>query len=206
MRWRESSIDYFPRRGTRMFPPKYVVKCERHNGSAALIASAAPDRYYLPCRFAVFTDSSGAAPVSTIIVEITDDARIRWLTEHERYDAGLTRPLLRWAVYRIEQGLRDGSVDLSPPRQTVRIGIADYEFLQTSAETKNCEYQVREGRDLFCAASHIGDDAHVGTVGLNLWRRLLHRSASDAICPTTACCALISRIRRSRKRAACTDN
>ena len=102
--------------------------------------------------------------------------------ENSRSATGLPKPMLHWAVSRIEQELREGSIDLSKQKQTILIDIADFEFLQSRVETKNCVYQVPEGRDLFCAASHSGDEAQRGNLGI--------RTLAPTSAPLCLACAL----------------
>jgi hypothetical protein len=77
--------------------------------------------------------------------------------------------LLRWAVRRIDDGLRDGSIESST--KWIELRIADLELLREMIDEKDCDYQVKEGRDLFCSASVNGDAHHVATIGLRAFAR-----------------------------------
>ena len=66
----------------------------------------------------------------------------------------MTWTILRWAVRQVEQRLREGSI--KPSTEWLHLEVEDFESLRHMAHQKNCDYQVKESRDLFCSASFEG--------------------------------------------------
>jgi len=83
-------------------------------------------------------------------------------------DAIFIEALLKWAVRRIEEGLRDGS--LGPSNTLLELTHEDFPLLWEIARQKQCAYQVREGRDLFCSAA-------AGPTALQVGLRTFYRTS-----------------------------
>lgn len=79
-------------------------------------------------------------------------------------EAKATWLLLRWATKQIEHRLRDGSIDDST--ESLELELSDFDLLRQIASEKNCDYQVKESRDLFCSASFDDDPGRLAKVGL----------------------------------------
>jgi hypothetical protein len=88
-----------------------------------------------------------------------DPAEPRYRDRKEEFKLAL----LQYSVRRIEDALRNESFLSNPPRgfQEIYIGVDDLPFIDKLLEEKNCTYQMKEGRKLFCSAISL-DDLHKG--------------------------------------------
>jgi hypothetical protein len=98
-----------------------------------------------------------------------------------------TKPLraavVRFAVARIAQGLKNG-LFLEPPTHTtlkVPVEEADLPAIRQLLHEKTCTYQIRQGRDLLCSAASTNDPTRCGQTGLQTFA-----PTSRALCRTCA--------------------
>src|SRR5262245_47952008 len=98
---------------------------------------------------------------STIQVLMEDTAFIdlqgtKTLQQEIRFPNGLLQTaVVRFAVARITQGLKDG-LFLEPPTHntfTVPIEAADFPAIQQLLPEKTCTYQIRQGGNLLCSVA-----------------------------------------------------
>lgn len=68
---------------------------------------------------------------------------------------------------RIERGLHGN--EFGQPLNLIDLGVDDFEVLRKMAGEKSCDYQVAEGRDLFCSASSHLDPAKIAQIGLRFF-------------------------------------
>jgi hypothetical protein len=129
----------------------------------------------------------GGEPLCAVQVELSasradqllhgaDDTTARALLESR-----LLEVLLRWAVRRIVELIRAGTMPVEPTSsvELLRVDEGDLPLLGSMLGAKTCEYQRRDGRDLLCAATA----ARVRTAAGNLTER------RDVVAPTsTAAC------------------
>lgn len=81
-------------------------------------------------------------------------------------EAPFERVMIRYAVQRIEHGLRENV--FPPPSDTTDnlfFEQADYPFLRQLLQEKTCAYQLQEGRDLLCSAASAEDKTAHGKIG-----------------------------------------
>ena len=81
-------------------------------------------------------------------------------------DASFERVVIRYAVQRIEHGLRENI--FPPPSDTTDnlfIERHDHPFLRQLLQEKTCAYQFQEGRDLLCSAASAEDKTARGKIG-----------------------------------------
>lgn len=102
--------------------------------------------------------------------------------DNESIDRALLRYGVRWADSAIRDGIITGKDEDSERDYEVRIQEADLPMLVNLAGEKECDYQLSEGRDLYCSAADPADGTAVGSTGL---RRLAPTSR-----PLCACCGL----------------
>ena len=113
----------------------------------------------------------------------------------ERADAAtLEELLLRHAIRRIDDGLRDGSIEAST--SWIEFGAADFELLREMIHRKDRDYQVNEGRDLFCSASSSEDIQRITTIGLRTFARTSSIGVVNAPCLTEGSYAPIFAMQR----------
>jgi hypothetical protein len=70
-------------------------------------------------------------------------------------DAAFQATMLTWAVDRIERGLRDAEFAFGT--NTIIFGGEELNSFEQIATNKHCDYQVTEGRDLYCTADTSPD-------------------------------------------------
>jgi len=77
---------------------------------------------------------------------------------------------VRWALGRLEDQIRLGRLLDVQTKQTQKIILdqAGLEFLKRMVLVKTCDYQLRDGRQLYCSAAHPKDSTRVGSRGLRL--------------------------------------
>jgi hypothetical protein len=78
--------------------------------------------------------------------------------------------LLTHGVQTISQRLREGTwqvTEHSAP-QEVLVQAEDLEGLLAAYRSKHCDYQVADGRDLYCAAASRNDETVVGSLGVRM--------------------------------------
>ena len=63
--------------------------------------------------------------------------------------------VLTWAVERVERDLRDG--EFADGVNSIIVGVEELKSFEQIAANKRCDYQVTEGRDLFCTADTSSD-------------------------------------------------
>lgn len=90
--------------------------------------------------------------------------------------------LLRFAVMRIEQTLRDARPGADDLPQVIEVGEADASLIASMMDEKNCRYQFEQESDLYCSAAAPNDETVSGSVGL---RRLAPTSR-----PLCAACGM----------------
>ncbi len=72
-------------------------------------------------------------------------------------EAVFQEAVLAWAVEHIERGLRDGEFGVGVNR--IIVGVEELKSFEQITVNKQCDYQVTEGRDLFCTADTSSDPA-----------------------------------------------
>jgi TIR domain len=79
--------------------------------------------------------------------------------ERPEEDAEFKRVVIRYAVQRIEQGLKEGLFPNPPGTTTDNLFIIrnDFPILRQMLQEKTCEYQIKEGRGLLCTAAAASD-------------------------------------------------
>jgi hypothetical protein len=132
-------------------------------------------------QFMVFRDRD-TEHVYVAGVELRASFAERLLDGRYREDAERTRleeALLRFAVRRIERALATGALPTEPTSdiQELTVEEEDLPELARLLDERTCDYQVHQGRDLFCSAASPGDKTIVATEG---HRRLA--PTSRAIC------------------------
>jgi hypothetical protein len=89
-----------------------------------------------------------------------------FLQESEK-DAQLRRVVIRYAIKRIEEGLRDGIFPAPPSHTTDNLFIPSDELpvLRQMLQEKTCSYQIKENRELLCSAASETDKTLRGKSG-----------------------------------------
>jgi hypothetical protein len=128
-----------------------------------------PDLSYVEGPFFDVFAKSGAHRVRCIHVLISP-SDIRALeddTQGSQDKDRIQRAVIRYAIQRIEQGLRDGLFPPEPDQNTDNLPLeeADVLALRLLLQDKTCNYQLQEGRDLLCSAASADDKAVRGTKG-----------------------------------------
>jgi hypothetical protein len=83
-------------------------------------------------------------------------------------DTQFERAVIRYAIQRIEQALRE-DIFPNPPSDTtdcLSIKRDDHPMLRQMLQEKTCSYQIKEGRDLLCSAASEADETSRGKIGL----------------------------------------
>jgi hypothetical protein len=75
--------------------------------------------------------------------------------------------VIRYAIQRIEHGLREGLFPTEPSHNTTNLPLeeADILALRQLLQDKTCTYQLQEGRDLLCSAASAEDKTAHGKSG-----------------------------------------
>jgi hypothetical protein len=75
--------------------------------------------------------------------------------------------VIRYAIQRIEHGLREGLFAAEPNQNTDNLPLeeADLSALQLLLRDKTCNYQLQEGRDVLCSAASAEDKEVSGKSG-----------------------------------------
>jgi hypothetical protein len=106
--------------------------------------------------------------------------------------ANFQESFLAWVVERIVRALRDD--EFNDVQNTLDVGEDEIHLMDRLAAEKHCDYQVNEGRDLYCTADTT-HDALLGptrVVGLKNYAPHRPTNACFARCPTDAFFALNS--------------
>jgi hypothetical protein len=108
---------------------------------------------------------------------------------HELGREKTLRASIRWFVVQVEERLRSGHITAESartrPSENLRLTEGDLALLRRMASEKTCEYQVRPGRDLFCAAAAPSDEMFVGTRGLQKLARTSRPICNQCNMPDT---------------------
>jgi hypothetical protein len=107
--------------------------------------------------------------VFRVIHQLTDEAYSSALPQFhaDHGEATFREVILRWTVDRMERGLHEN--EFSQGLNFIDLGVDDFEVLRRMVREKNCDYQVAEGRDLFCSASSHLDSAKIAQIGLRFF-------------------------------------
>ena len=108
--------------------------------------------------FTVHEQRNWNASVFHIFIKVKDgDFWVEQEVSRRSNDVAFHATMLAWAVDRIEYGLRDG--EFAVGTNTIIFGAEELNSFQQIAANKHCDYQVTEGRDLFCTADTSSDPA-----------------------------------------------
>lgn len=146
---------------------------------------------FVPC----FHVAQGASHLATVWAQMTSNARLDALHKlgmgrGSDDDAGLRDAFLRWTLKRLERELQDSdqaTALINEKGATWKITSYDDEEIAAivaEAGPKECDYQIRSRRDLFCSSPSAEDEAAVYLVD---GRRVAATSR-----PTCAACNLPS--------------
>lgn len=112
-------------------------------------------------RYRILDDRDASQGIVDILLSGTHVASL--LTELGLAEEGsqpiIARAMLRYGLREIERALQQGVLPLEDQRYSheVRIGNDDIPLLASLAGDKECDYQVGEGRDLYCLAASAAD-------------------------------------------------
>jgi hypothetical protein len=153
----------------------YIIRYHRESFDEPRQASDGSSVYEFPHRFLVYRPHRSTWTFSLglrLSIEAFEDELPKFVGDVGQATAKWL--LLRWATQQIELRLHDGSIDDST--DSLELGLKDFDLLRQMAGEKNCDYQVKESRDLFCSASFDGDSGRVAKVGLKTlaWTSLHH--------------------------------
>lgn len=145
-------------------------------------------------------------------IEAGEDELPKLMRETDEDTAEWT--ILRWAVRKVEQRLREGPID--SPISWLQLELEDFELLRQMVRQKNCDYQVKMSRDLFCSASFAGDPGRSATVGLKTFAWTSPHHCQACLMPDSEfLCSHLSHAevelkeplgQRSPRRAVCAKN
>ena len=128
-----------------------------------------PDLSYVEGPFFDVFAKSGAHRVRCIHVLISpsDIRALQHDTQLSHDEDRIQRAVIRYAIQRIEQGLRNGLFPPEPNQNTDNLPLeeADVLALRQLLREKTCTYQLQEGRDLLCSAASAEDKAVHGKSG-----------------------------------------
>jgi hypothetical protein len=130
-----------------------------------------PDRHNMEGPFFRVFAQAEAPPFQSIHALITPSAL--YDLQHETGLQGfhsndrVQQAVIRYAIQRIEHGLREGLFPTEPSRDTTNLPLeeADVLALRQLLQDKTCSYQLQEGRDLLCSAARAEDKTVHGKSG-----------------------------------------
>lgn len=143
----------------------YIIRYHRDPFNEPRLASDGLRAYEFPHRFLVYRPNRSSWTFSLgmrVSIEAFEDELPKLVGDLGQ--ATSTWLLLRWATQQIEHRLRDGSIDDST--KSLELELSDFDLLRQMAREKNCDYQIKESRDLFCSASFDSDPGRLAKVGL----------------------------------------
>ncbi|MEN6426154.1 MAG: hypothetical protein ABFE13_12370 [Phycisphaerales bacterium] len=125
-----------------------------------------PDLSYVEGPFFGVFAKSGADQVRCIHVLISpSDLRVLEDDTQGSHDKDrIKRAVIRYAIQRIEQGLRDGLFPPEPNEDTDNVPLEETDVLalRLLLREKTCNYQLQDGRDLLCCAASADDKTLCG--------------------------------------------
>jgi hypothetical protein len=133
-------------------------------GHAGVLAKRSPQFRVRP-----HEDQSNAGFLVTVLVSVECDMTLRSdlnIGEDEE-DARLDQVMVIFGLRQIEAHIRNRTWDTSTQSvEPLRLGMEDLDELAGLVHDKECDYQLREGRDLYCSAASRSDETMVGSLGV----------------------------------------
>jgi hypothetical protein len=106
--------------------------------------------------FTVHEGRNWNVSIFRIFIQIaTGDFWVEQEVLRQSNEAVFQETVLAWAVERVERGLRDG--EFADGVNRIIVGVEELKSFEQITVNKQCDYQVPEGRDLFCTADTSSD-------------------------------------------------
>lgn len=152
-----------------------------------------------PFQFTI-TVKQGAASFTAFID--ADEAAKDAMYDAEKQFGRLRLVIIRWIIREVEAQLRDGVIDSNVWKKPFDPVKLDVDRVVELAAQKECAYQIRQARDLFCLATDLKFDTSAALVpGGKVQAPTSKRYAERAICLAPIYCAPYSLTQLSGSRS-----